>query len=226
MFLFFVILSIFTLLFLRLLWILPSTHPSATPSPRSPHPNRNEHPKHLMILLGSGGHTAEMLFLLSSIRRPHLFRRSYIYTSGDALSAAKGAEFEASLSGCDLEKAAAKVHAVPRARRVKQSWISTPWDAIKCLIGCVSVFQRTGVPDVVLTNGPGSAVLLILVVVAMRFLGLAKTRTVYVESFARVSSLSLSGKILYPIVDRFLVQWPRLSERYPRAEYKGVLVFS
>lgn len=53
---------------------------------------------------------------------------------------------------------------------------------------------------------------------------MAKTRTIYVESFARVKSLSLSGRILYPVVDRFLVQWPLLKEKYSRAEFKGVLV--
>jgi len=47
---------------------------------------------------------------------------------------------------------------------------------------------------------------------------------IYVESFARVKSLSLSGKILYWLVDRFIVQWPGLSERYKRAEYHGILV--
>lgn len=163
MFFFFLILSGATLVFLRLLWILPSTHPTHP----SPHVTSSA-PKHLMILLGSGGHTAEMFLLLSSLRHPALFRRTYVYTSGDSLSAAKGSEFEASLSGCELRKAAAKVLSVPRARRVKQSWISTPWDALKCLVGCMEVFRKTGVPDVVVTNGPGSAVLLILVVIALK----------------------------------------------------------
>jgi beta-1,4-N-acetylglucosaminyltransferase len=47
---------------------------------------------------------------------------------------------------------------------------------------------------------------------------------VYVESFARVKTLSLSGKLLYPFVDRFIVQWPGLKEKWTRAEYLGVLV--
>jgi len=34
------------------------------------------------------------------------------------------------------------------------------------------------------------------------------TRIIYVESFARVKSLSLSGKLLRPFVDKFVVQWP------------------
>lgn len=41
-------------------------------------------------------------------------------------------------------------------------------------------------------------------------LGLPHTRIIYVESFARVSSLSLSARLLKPFVDRFVVQWPDL----------------
>lgn len=57
-----------------------------------------------------------------------------------------------------------------------------------------------------------------------QFLGLGDTRTIYVESFARVKSLSLSGRMLYAFVDRFIVQWPGLVQKYPRAEYHGVLI--
>jgi beta-1,4-N-acetylglucosaminyltransferase len=41
-----------------------------------------------------------------------------------------------------------------------------------------------------------------------QILGLSYTRIIYVESFTRVKSLSLSGKLLRPFVDRFVVQWP------------------
>jgi beta-1,4-N-acetylglucosaminyltransferase len=36
-----------------------------------------------------------------------------------------------------------------------------------------------------------------------------------------VKGLSLSGRLLYPIADRFVVQWPQLAELHPRAEYLG-----
>lgn len=55
-------------------------------------------------------------------------------------------------------------------------------------------------------------------------LGLKDVAVVYVESFARVRSLSLTGKLLYPFVDRFIVQWPYLEAKYPKAEFKGRLV--
>ena len=50
-------------------------------------------------------------------------------------------------------------------------------------------------------------------------------RIVYVESIARVSSLSLSGSILYRgrVADGFFVQWPGLAAKYPRAKFSGRL---
>ena len=50
-------------------------------------------------------------------------------------------------------------------------------------------------------------------------------RLVYVESIARVSSLSLSGSILYHsrLTDAFFVQWPELLSTCPRAQFKGRL---
>jgi len=175
-----------------------------------------------MLLLGSGGHTAEMLLLLASLSSSpsqHV-RRTYIVTSGDTLSIQKAAAYENVL--CTSRNCSIRI--VPRARRVGQSWLSTPWDCLLCLAGCFRAFVDGGVPDVLVCNGPGSAVLMVLVALGGRFLGLAKTRTLYVESFARTRSLSLSGKLLYPLVDRFFVQWPKLKERYPRAEYRGILV--
>lgn len=49
---------------------------------------------------------------------------------------------------------------------------------------------------------------------------------VYVESFARVYSLSLTGKLMLKlrIADRMLVQWPELHAKYPETEYLGLLV--
>ena len=58
----------------------------------------------------------------------------------------------------------------------------------------------------------------------LRLLGVQHVTIVYVESIARVSSLSLSGKILIRFADQFLVQWPQLAERHPgKARYLGRL---
>jgi beta-1,4-N-acetylglucosaminyltransferase len=165
-----------------------------------------------------------MLLLLAGLTPAHAkaCKRTYIVTSGDALSVQKAGGYEGKLAAGDGANCVIRI--VPRARRIGQSWLTTPLDCVRCLVGCVLAFVEGGTPDVVLCNGPGSAVLMVLVTLGCRFLGLARTRTVYVESFARTRTLSLSGKILYPLVDRFMVQWPKLKQRYPRADYRGVLV--
>jgi len=48
-------------------------------------------------------------------------------------------------------------------------------------------------------------------------------RIIFIESFCRVDDLSLCGMILYPVVDRFIVQWPKLCKRWKLTEYVGRL---
>lgn len=60
--------------------------------------------------------------------------------------------------------------------------------------------------------------------VALPFMVVARLRGVpgiYVESLARVTDLSLTGRLSYRFAEEFLVQWPQLAERYPRARYVG-----
>lgn len=52
---------------------------------------------------------------------------------------------------------------------------------------------------------------------------LMKIKVIYVESYTRIKDLSLSGKILYPFVDLFVVQWKQLTYAYPKAVYGGGL---
>lgn len=49
-------------------------------------------------------------------------------------------------------------------------------------------------------------------------------KILFVESFCRVQTLSLTGRLVYPIADRFVVQWKGLCAKYLRAEYLGTLI--
>lgn len=51
--------------------------------------------------------------------------------------------------------------------------------------------------------------------------GLLDADIVFIESFCRVQKLSLTGRLLYYISDKFIVQWPELLGQYSRAEYLG-----
>jgi UDP-N-acetylglucosamine:LPS N-acetylglucosamine transferase len=49
-----------------------------------------------------------------------------------------------------------------------------------------------------------------------------RTRLIFLETLTRVKDLSYAAKVLYPIVDLFLVQWPELLKKAgPKAVYGG-----
>ena len=48
-----------------------------------------------------------------------------------------------------------------------------------------------------------------------------RKKVIYIESYARVYDLSLTGKKIYKLADLFFVQWPELAELYPNAIYTG-----
>lgn len=168
--------------------------------------------------------------------------RTYVVSSGDAFSASKAAEFEEHLHHVLPKRATPSgpkgytIITILRARKVHQSLLTTPWNAMQCLFACFQILQGThadqrttpfGYPDLILSNGPGTAVCVVLAAVILRCFGLGREgqlRTIFVESWARVKSISLSGKILLPLVDRFLVQWPQLHGKGGRAEYIGTLI--
>lgn len=50
-------------------------------------------------------------------------------------------------------------------------------------------------------------------------------KTIFLESWCRVESLSRTGKLAYPLVDEFWVQWPQLLEVCgPKAKYFGGVI--
>jgi UDP-N-acetylglucosamine:LPS N-acetylglucosamine transferase len=53
---------------------------------------------------------------------------------------------------------------------------------------------------------------------------LAGAKLIYIESGARVTTPSKTGKLLYKYADLFIVQWEPLLEHYPNAVYGGLLL--
>lgn len=70
-------------------------------------------------------------------------------------------------------------------------------------------------PDVIISTGALSTIP--LCVAAKLF----RKKIVYIESFARVDSPSLTGKFMYKISDLFIVQWPELKKFYPNSILTG-----
>lgn len=66
-------------------------------------------------------------------------------------------------------------------------------------------------PDIIISSGAA---------VAVPFFYLGKlfgAKTIYIEVFDRIDSPTLTGKLVYPITDKFIVQWEEMREVYPKA---------
>ena len=60
--------------------------------------------------------------------------------------------------------------------------------------------------------------------VAVPFFYLGKVfgiKLVYIEVFDRINSPTLTGKLVYPIADQFVVQWKEMKKVYPKAVNLG-----
>ncbi|HGD1734972.1 TPA: UDP-N-acetylglucosamine--LPS N-acetylglucosamine transferase, partial [Streptococcus agalactiae] len=42
-------------------------------------------------------------------------------------------------------------------------------------------------------------------------------KTVYIEVFDRMDKPTLTGKLVYPVTDKFIVQWEEMKKVYPKA---------
>ena len=66
-------------------------------------------------------------------------------------------------------------------------------------------------PDLIISSGAA---------VAVPFFWLGKmfgAKTIYMEVFDRIDKPTLTGKLVYPVTDTFLVQWEEMKKVYPKA---------
>ena len=70
-------------------------------------------------------------------------------------------------------------------------------------------------PDIVICTGVLAMIPICLIA------KMAGKKLIYIESFAKVTSATETGKLLYKFADRFYVQWKTMLEVYPKAIYMG-----
>ena len=118
----------------------------------------------------------------------------------------------------------ARIDVIPRSREVGQSFFSSFFSSIYALFFAFRIVLAVR-PEVMLLNGPGTCLPIALVAVFGNMVGWMSCKIIYLESIARVKSMSLTGKILYKfrLTHLFLVQWPELQSLYPRTECVGRL---
>ena len=70
-------------------------------------------------------------------------------------------------------------------------------------------------PKYIVTTGTHTAV-------PMCYLGkLFGSKIIFIETFANSKSKTLSGRMIYPIANLFIVQWQEMIKLYPKAVYGG-----
>ncbi len=74
-------------------------------------------------------------------------------------------------------------------------------------------------PDLIISTGADVAVPTCLI---GKLLGV---RLIYIESGGNVSTPSLSGRLVYPFADLFIVQWRSALKNFPAAVYAGGPLF-
>ncbi|EFO28115.1 hypothetical protein LOAG_00374 [Loa loa] len=165
----------------------------------------------MCCVAGSGGHTAELLTLMSAFRQ-QFNNLIYIVSDTDKLSEQKIIEFEKSQGAGNF-----RIEQISRSREVKQSYITSIFTTIWACIETLFLVWRIR-PDAVICNGPGVCLPVCFAVALFDLLRLRDVQLFYVESLCRVKKLSLTGQILYEsrITDIFFVHWEDLIQRYPR----------
>ncbi len=153
--------------------------------------------KKILLVSSTGGHYAQ-LKNLNSVISNHSNITSYILTEKR-----------------DTERNENKYYLVQQDRNQIQSFIYNTFKnaliTFKCLIDIK--------PDVVISTGAGATLPALII---GRLIG---SKIIFIESFSKVHSLTLTGKIAYHIANKFYVQWDsdELIRKYPKAIYKGKL---
>lgn len=160
-------------------------------------------PRVILLIYGEGGHRAQMKRLHGHLK-PGLARRGLevvgITENGAALDG-----FPSLSQGGVRDK-----HS-----RLK-SLVTLPLSLLRSVALVVRLVTRYRIVGVIST-GPGIAV---VPSVLLKLLG---ARIVFLESWSRFESASITGKVMYRLADRFYIQNRSLEKYYPKANYGGLL---
>lgn len=78
----------------------------------------------------------------------------------------------------------------------------------------ISIFYKEK-PDVIICTGVLAMIPICLIA------KISRKKLIYIESFAKVTSATQTGKLMYKIADQFYVQWPQMKKIFPNAIYLG-----
>jgi UDP-N-acetylglucosamine:LPS N-acetylglucosamine transferase len=156
----------------------------------------------LLIVLGEGGHTTEMLNLVDLLGNKYNYY--YIVSKEDNLST-------------DRIKIKGKIFRLNRPRGKKTNIFSSFYNTIMVGIKSIAILKHI-MPTAIISTGPA---IIVPVAIIGKFLNV---KVIFIETGSRVNTASLTGKIMYHFADLFFIQWPILKHKFPKAIYAGRLM--
>lgn len=155
-----------------------------------------------MIVLGSGGHTTQMI-ILTEMLNDH-FDFEYVVSDDDNKSI-KRIKFDGA------------VYVIPRPRRYyDKSVVRSVYLTIYSIFVCLKIVMKSKAVGIV-SAGPSLAVPLFI------WASIFRKKKIFIESWSRVTMKSTSGRICYYMSDIFFVQWNELTNSYKKSIYAGRL---
>lgn len=152
-----------------------------------------------LIILGSGGHTAQMLKLVDLLGNTHSYE--YVIASSDKISSKK-------------IKIRGPIFTFPKTRVYGESMLISIVKQIISLPRAIRLIRKVKSKNIV-TCGPNFS---IPIIIAGKLLG---KKIIFIETWSRIYKKSLTGRFGYMIADLFFVQWPEMKKIYPKAIYAG-----
>ena len=104
-----------------------------------------------------------------------------------------------------------KLYYLEQVNRKEKTFV---YHMIKNLFMSLKIFIAEK-PDMVICTGVLAMIPLCIIA------KLSGKKLIYIESFAKVTSGTLTGKLLYRFADRFYVQWEQMLQIYPKAIFLG-----
>ena len=206
-----VIAAIGSVLLVRLWMVVHSIRAKRTPykakKQRPSTQQQTKGPLKTLVVLGSGGHTTEMLHLIKHLDPSKYDPIRFIVATTDTtserrvLAFAKKAETNRTKERsnptiltplADPSSSRDYYYKIPRSREVGQSYITSVATTLWSFVYAVLLVARIR-PDVLLCNGPGTCLPIAIVTFAFRILGYCNGNIVFVESFCRVTRYARSA---------------------------------
>ena len=204
--------TVMMVLLVRIIFVLTTIQRHRSSLNRLP---RSSLPVRTLVVLGSGGHTTEMLALIKNLDPTLYAPLIYMLATTDDTSERR----VAAVGGRTPDA----LYKLPRSREVGQSYATSVFTTLWSFMVALWLVGKVR-PDLLLCNGPGTCLPVAIATLFYRILGICKGNIVFVESFCRVTSISLTGRLLYPLADMFVVHWEELQAIYPKCHTVSTFV--